>query len=199
MKTVAIRSTACHTFRMTDASLAVPERLAQLGAFINTLDIEDRVDRISTPESLHDWLVEHGLLPTDAYLTSSDVERVRDLREALRDVAEANAGHGGDEALEDLDAIAADLPLRLRFRPSADLEAERAGIDAAFATLLASVHGAMQDGTWPRFKACRNPECRWAYYDTSRNRSGRWCSMAICGNRMKGRAFRRRRRASAPA
>jgi predicted RNA-binding Zn ribbon-like protein len=184
---------------MTEAAQAVPERLAQLAAFINTHDIEDRRDGIAAPNTLRDWLVDHGLLEQRVRLTDADVERARSLRETLRDVAEANAGHGGDEAIERLDAIAADLPLRLRFRPSADLEAERGGIDAAFATLLASVHGAMQDGTWSRFKACRNPQCRWAYYDTSRNRSGRWCSMAICGNRMKGRAFRRRQRASAPA
>ena len=184
---------------MTDAAKAVPARLAQLAAFINTHDIEDRRDTIATPGTLHDWLVDNGLIDRRVRLTDADVERARELRETLRDVAEANAGHGGDAAIDRLDAIAAEVPLRLRFRPSGELEAERGGIDAAFAALLASVQGAMTDGTWSRFKACRNPECRWAYYDTSRNRSGRWCSMAICGNRMKGRAFRRRRQASAPA
>jgi predicted RNA-binding Zn ribbon-like protein len=177
---------------------AVPERLAQLAAFINTLDIEDRIDRISTPETLRAWLREQGLAANGVHVRTPDVGRAQHLREALRDVAEGNAGHGSGAA-ERLDAIAATLPLRLRFRPDAQLEADRGGIDAAFTTLLGSVYGAMQDGTWPRLKACRNPECRWAYYDTSRNRSGRWCSMAICGNRMKGRAFRKRQRASAPA
>jgi predicted RNA-binding Zn ribbon-like protein len=41
-------------------------------------------------------------------------------------------------------------------------------------------------------KICTNDECQWAFYDHSRNRSGAWCTMAVCGNRMKGRAFRRR-------
>jgi predicted RNA-binding Zn ribbon-like protein len=49
----------------------------------------------------------------------------------------------------------------------------------------------MADGTWHRLKACR--QCAWAYYDYSKNRSATWCSMAICGNRTKTRAYRRRR------
>ena len=51
----------------------------------------------------------------------------------------------------------------------------------------------MRVGTWERLKVCRNDECQWAFYDHSRNHSGAWCTMAICGNRMKGRAFRTRR------
>jgi len=58
--------------------------------------------------------------------------------------------------------------------------------------LLATMYDAMATGTWVRLKACTNDECQWAFYDHSRNRSGAWCTMAVCGNRMKGRAFRRR-------
>jgi predicted RNA-binding Zn ribbon-like protein len=80
------------------------------------------------------------------------------------------------------------------------LEPERGdGLQAALGRLLAIVYESELDGTWQRLKVCRSDTCRWAFYDSSRNRSGAWCSMAICGNRMKGRAFRRRRpeRASA--
>ncbi|MEP6468748.1 MAG: CGNR zinc finger domain-containing protein [Chloroflexota bacterium] len=48
--------------------------------------------------------------------------------------------------------------------------------------------------SWSRVKACRNDTCRWLFYDHSRNRSGTWCAMAICGSRMKSRAYRSRRR-----
>ncbi|QYN40685.1 CGNR zinc finger domain-containing protein [Pseudonocardia sp. DSM 110487] len=48
---------------------------------------------------------------------------------------------------------------------------------------------------WERLKVCARESCRWAYYDTSRNRSGRWCSMAGCGNQVKmRRAYATRRR-----
>jgi predicted RNA-binding Zn ribbon-like protein len=68
-------------------------------------------------------------------------------------------------------------------------------VDNAFGRMLATVFRAMSDGTWSRMKACGNPDCRWAFYDATKNHSGRWCEMASCGNRMKARAFRERGRA----
>jgi predicted RNA-binding Zn ribbon-like protein len=55
------------------------------------------------------------------------------------------------------------------------------------------VAAAAADGTWERAKACRADDCRWAFYDQSRNRSARWCDMAVCGNRTKVRAYRAKR------
>ena len=52
----------------------------------------------------------------------------------------------------------------------------------------------MVEGTWHRLKACPNPDCEWAFYDRSRNRSSRWCVMSECGNRAKARTFRERQR-----
>jgi predicted RNA-binding Zn ribbon-like protein len=52
----------------------------------------------------------------------------------------------------------------------------------------------MADGSWSRVKACQNDTCRWLFVDGSRNRSRTWCTMAICGSRMKSRAYRARRR-----
>jgi len=48
-------------------------------------------------------------------------------------------------------------------------------------------------------KKCENPECILYFYDTSKNRVRRWCSMSLCGNRMKAAAFYRRRRGSTTA
>jgi len=42
-------------------------------------------------------------------------------------------------------------------------------------------------------KACRNEGYRWAFYDISKNRSGSWCDMDICGARHKMRAYRERK------
>ncbi len=47
-------------------------------------------------------------------------------------------------------------------------------------------------GEWPRLKVCASPDCRWAFLDTTRNRSRRWCDMAGCGNRAKNRTWRER-------
>jgi predicted RNA-binding Zn ribbon-like protein len=52
----------------------------------------------------------------------------------------------------------------------------------------------VESGGWERLKACPREECEWAFYDRSKNSSGRWCSMESCGNIEKARAFRERRR-----
>ena len=52
-------------------------------------------------------------------------------------------------------------------------------------------------GVWNRLKVCPNDDCAWAFYDESRNRSRRWCSMNVCGNCHKGpRVLRQTRRVS---
>jgi len=39
----------------------------------------------------------------------------------------------------------------------------------------------------PLVRFCEAPDCEWLFLDHSRNRSRRWCDMAICGNRAKAR------------
>jgi predicted RNA-binding Zn ribbon-like protein len=65
--------------------------------------------------------------------------------------------------------------------------------DALFELLLV-IRRAQEDGTWSRLKVCANPDCQWAFYDRSRNQQGNWCDMAVCGNRLKNRQLRARRR-----
>jgi predicted RNA-binding Zn ribbon-like protein len=45
-----------------------------------------------------------------------------------------------------------------------------------------------------RLRPCANPECRLFLIDHSKPNSARWCSMAICGNRLKARRHYRRSR-----
>ena len=66
------------------------------------------------------------------------------------------------------------------------------GVVAVIAAWWAGLgYGAWLAGTWPRLKGCA--QCEWVFFDRSKNRSGTWCSMTICGNRTKNRAYRRRR------
>jgi predicted RNA-binding Zn ribbon-like protein len=75
------------------------------------------------------------------------------------------------------------------------LEPAAGGIAGALGQIAAGVYAAVADGVWERFKACDRDTCRWAFYDHSKNRSGRWCSMGVCGNREKSlRAYRRRQK-----
>jgi predicted RNA-binding Zn ribbon-like protein len=59
--------------------------------------------------------------------------------------------------------------------------------------IVETVANSVAKGDWPRVKLCAAPDCRWAFYDVSRNGRGRWCAMEICGNRQKTRTYRERR------
>jgi predicted RNA-binding Zn ribbon-like protein len=175
-----------------------PGALAVVQRFINTLDIEGRHEQLRDPEQLGAWLAANGLLGRDQRLGPADLRRAVQVRESLRALLLANAGIQLDpRAVEALNRSARTAPLVVRFDATggASLEPGPAGLEGALARLLAIVHRAMADGTWVRLKACRNDVCRWAFYDHSKNRSGRWCTMDDCGNALKARAYRHRRRA----
>ena len=46
-----------------------------------------------------------------------------------------------------------------------------------------------------RLRPCANDECRLFLIDRSKANAARWCSMAVCGNRMKARRHYQRSRA----
>jgi predicted RNA-binding Zn ribbon-like protein len=160
---------------------------------VNTADFEHRREFLPDAATLSDWLATRGL-PGPA--RPADLETTYRLREALRGLLVANRGGAPEEdAIEILNGISYASGLGLRFAPdgSASLEPAAPGVPAAHGAILAIVHGAMADGTWARLKACR--QCAWAFYDYSKNRSATWCSMQLCGNRRKTRAYRARHRA----
>jgi predicted RNA-binding Zn ribbon-like protein len=155
---------------------------------------------LGTLEQLRAWLTGHGLPGGDTSLVPEDLKKAREVREALRALALANNGAPLDTAAtKTLDQIAADSRLSVRFGQdgTSHLEPDGGGLAAALAHILANVHTAMVDGTWPRLKACHNDACRWIFYDHSKNRSGTWCSMSDCGDKLKARAYRQRYRAGA--
>lgn len=172
-----------------------PGDLELVRTFVNTRDFDDEEEQLETPAALRDWLAERGLLPRDEPVTGADLRRALEVREALRALCLANNGAALEPAaLETLNSAADAGPLLVRFGGDggARLAPAGAGVGAALGALLGIVARAMADGTWDRLKACRAEDCLWAFYDHSRNRSGHWCSMAVCGNRAKARAYRQR-------
>jgi predicted RNA-binding Zn ribbon-like protein len=130
-------------------------------------------------------------------ISEAEAARLRELREAIRALAIAN--QDGQPAAAATDAVrraarTARLSIAIDDAGRTALEPEPRGIDGAVATLLGILHEAQLGGHWPRLKACR--ECGYAFFDRSKNRSGAWCAMSICGNRTKNRAYYRRRRTS---
>lgn len=170
-----------------------PGTVGLLQDFLNTYDVETDADQISTPAQLGSWLVAKGLLSRPRRVRADEHVRAVELRERLRDALEAIT-HGSDApaAIARLDEIAATVPLRMRFAGGTRLEPATARGAPSLGRILAAVYDGLNEGGLERLKVCREETCRWAFYDTSRNHSGVWCSMAICGNRTKGRVYRRR-------
>lgn len=88
-------------------------------------------------------------------------------------------------------ALAA-FPLRLAPDPSGRLRIAATSGVTGLDPIVVTVAETVADGGWNRLKLCSSADCRWAFYDTSRNGGGRWCSMEVCGNRHKTRAYRQR-------
>jgi predicted RNA-binding Zn ribbon-like protein len=164
--------------------------------FVNTLDIESDSDALATTDGLADWLHARGLLsPGGAALGEADRLQAVDLREALRSLMLSNNGEPRDDrasAALELAARRGDLGVHFAPGDSVSLAPAEQGVAGALARVLVPVAQAIGDGSWQRVKACRAPDCEWAFYDRSRNRSGVWCEMAVCGNRTKVRAYRER-------
>lgn len=177
-----------------------PGALRLLQQFVNTYNIERehiglRTEEFASPADLRRWLVRHALLPRDARVRAFEVKRAREVREALRRLLLAHNGWPMDSTpVGVLNRLARDarLVVRLQHDGQMRLEPDAAGLTGALGRLLAAAFMAEIDGTWQRLKACRR--CHWAFYDHSKNRSGRWCVMSICGNRTKAQAYRSRHR-----
>jgi predicted RNA-binding Zn ribbon-like protein len=172
-----------------------PDRLELVRGFVNTLDIETGSEALATPAEVAAWFTAAGLLAEGTRVDAAGFTRTIETREAIRSLLLANAGGPpADAAVASLNALADDAGVNVRLTgpATAATGSEGQGLLGALGGLLAIILDAIADGTWQRLKACPADGCNWAYYDASRNRSSRWCSMAVCGNRAKRDTFRQR-------
>ena len=186
----------------TTGDETVPSELVAVQALVNTVALESNDDQLDSPEALRRFLTGHGLLGPSEPVDQDDLALAVELREALRAMLRVNHGEPLDPAaLEVVNRAAAALPLQVGFDTEGQpvLGPGSAGCRGALAALMAGVAQASAQGTWERLKACSAESCQWAFYDRSKNRSGRWCSMQTCGNRTKTRTYRSRRRTGSEA
>jgi hypothetical protein len=151
-----------------------------LADLLNTLDVEGGTDALTDVDSAAAWLTEHG---RPGRVDITDLELARGVRAALR-------GELGDPP-----APMPAVQVRIELTPDGP---RVAGSGGALAVLVGEALGEAlalrATGEWSRLKTCALDSCRWVFFDASRNRSGRWCSMQVCGNRAKTAAYRARRR-----
>ncbi|MFD4789863.1 CGNR zinc finger domain-containing protein [Streptomyces sp. NPDC058459] len=159
---------------------AAPGSLALVESLVNTLDIESGRDALDTEEGRAALGIGAG-----------ELDIARALRESLRAVLLAHAGHPPHATVTPLGELLAHAPL-LVVVDDTDGSAALAPADTGPlpSRIAAAVAGALADGTWQRLKACEAPDCHWAYYDRSPAGRGRWCSMRVCGARAKMRRYR---------
>lgn len=165
----------------------VPAAAAFLRDLVNSYEPQEDDESWVSAHAVSGWFGDRGV-PVGTF-GDPDLRLLTEVREGLRSLLLENAGHEGDPAaLARLDEALASVPLRLRidgglrWSPVEDRPAAH-----AIAAVVDAVERARVDGSWSRLKACARDTCQWAFYDASRNRSGRWCSMAGCGNYVKMR------------
>lgn len=124
----------------------------------------------------------HGSL-SEVFLAALRKEALlRDWVEPINEVLRITEGH--DELLEQGGKWALEFVAR------------EGGLDWLLAAIARSGAEVIAEGASARLRICSNPSCGLFFYDTSRTRRRRWCSMTRCGNRHKVAAFARRQSAA---
>jgi predicted RNA-binding Zn ribbon-like protein len=185
----------------------VPDRLANLYDFANSLDVRHfrhhgvqhpQADEIAGPRELGAWMSQRGLLFTSARITPAMFEAALDLRNSVRDYLQRDP----DERRQDGDAARGFnralklFPMVVEARDDRGMVLRPARSDAlaGLSAVVAELHEGSINGTLDRLKMCASEECRRVFYDRSKPATRRWCMSSLCGNRMKTRAYRERRR-----
>ena len=149
------------------------------------------VDLLATAESARAWAAVAGLAGT---LDEAGLSALRQARSAIRDALE---GRGTAPLNAVLDKGRVRLSVSDALAPARTLQAGEPTWQPA---VLAAANLLDLLETAPdRVKHCENPDCVLWFFDTTRNGTRRWCSMAACGNRMKARRHYDRVKARLPA
>ncbi|MBN9754756.1 hypothetical protein Ae406Ps2_4253c [Pseudonocardia sp. Ae406_Ps2] len=147
--------------------------------------------------ALSDWTATTGRSLPSAVLDDRGLEELQALRADLRAVV--SAPDRGQGAAEDEYLRSASVGLVLAADGSVVLRPRGQGWRTVVGQFLIEVLEAQRADSWRRLKTCRNERCAVAFYDRSRNNSGAWHDVRVCGNAVNLRASRARRRAALEA
>ena len=169
---------------------AAPGTLVLLEGFLNTWSGELDIDDLHTVKSAEAWLRSVPLWTGSKKLTSEQHQKIVKFRSDLRSWI---LDKGNTQPPNEL---AAEISFRAEFRSEGDVRFLPAdvGYDGVIGMLIKVISESQQNGTWDRFKCCDLPTCGWAYFDSTRSRTKRWCSMKTCGSRHKAREYYKRKR-----
>jgi predicted RNA-binding Zn ribbon-like protein len=164
-----------------------PSDEALLLDLLNTTPVVDGVPRddLAEPKAARAWMRERGIAPTSAELAA-----LVEARSTLQDVVRGDARPATLQRF--LEAV------WLRPAAGADGLDWRLEVDGGPKGAVRAVLAwdAVRISSPGRLRPCANTECRLFLIDRSKPNTARWCSMAICGNRMKARRHYHRARKS---
>jgi predicted RNA-binding Zn ribbon-like protein len=169
-----------------------PDRRGSAGAlevvrrFCNSINREHGADAWRTADQLHEWLILEGF--SVGTISSAQLDKFREWRDTLLAAIT-------EHSIQPLQGILSGLALRPAVVDGRIVLATNShdAEEDVFARIVAALLTSQYDGTWERLKACQR--CRWVFFDSSKNRSGRWCTMQACGGRHKAKTYRRRQAA----
>ena len=181
-----------------DSSPSAPGELELLQRFTNLHEHDTEGVHVDPPaEMIRTFLVARGLLSDEERFTEDDREIYLGLRDAIRSFIVAGDGElipPADAQILDRVSLGAGLHPHFHAATAPTLEPKGGGVMAAFGSVVAIAFLAAFDGSLEHLKLCAGEDCRSVFYDRSKNQSARWCSMSVCGNRAKVRAWRDRQR-----
>lgn len=167
-----------------------PGELVRVHGFLNTWSEELGIEDFATPEAMERWLRAASLWVGSKHITMQNFQRILHARHVIRQVVLH------PDQLSELENLQSPLTYRMEFikieMPT--LAPSGHGYEFVLGRLMSIIYNSMIDGTWSRFKCCALESCGWAYYDSTRSRTKRWCSMRTCGSRHKAREYYKRNR-----
>ena len=177
-----------------------PGGLELVRGFLSLHDHEERNSDSLPPslESLRWWLGSKALVEEGDQIKDQDLAWALRVRDALTAKVQENMGELRNvTATEFLNRAAEETGLRVCFGCDDDtpIHVDATGVRGVIGRILGTAFLAELDGRWERFRICHDPGCSAVFFDRSKNKSGKWCSMSSCGNRAKVRAFRERQAA----
>jgi len=180
--------------------------------FVNTRPVLDDtpVELLTDFDALLRWFQSAGLLNSEqagrmagqwggTARALKTVEAMRELREKLREEVLTWERRGGirQSVLEELNRLLAEHPMRTRLRLAGRGHMKEAWFEAhepedLFAPLAQSAVNLFAGADRTRVRKCAS--CVLHFHDTSKKGTRRWCSMQMCGNRLKVAAYAARQR-----
>jgi len=173
--------------------------------FANTLirDREETHDLLPDGAAVLNWALQAGLIspaqhdrwlePLAANTLTALHQQAVQLRQVLAKIlqgaTEINQA-GITQQLPALNRFLATGGLRRQIHPQGenfalDWQIETENPNGILTHIALDIAELIGEQNWRRIKKCQNSQCILHFFDSSKNGSRRWCSMALCGNREK--------------